>query len=112
LIQPIIENSMKHVIAQNEEGGTITLWADVVDDMLVLELSDTGAGISVDGNKMKGKTSRGVGLRNIDERLKVLYADDYVFNLNIIPSGGLKTIIKLPFERLDKNIPANQYQTQ
>jgi LytS/YehU family sensor histidine kinase len=112
LIQPIIENSMKHVIAQNEEGGTISLWADVVDEMLVLELSDTGAGKSVDGNKMKGKTSRGVGLRNIDERLKVLYADDYVFNLNIIPSGGLKTIIKLPFERLDKNIPASQYKTQ
>ena len=101
LIQPIIENSMKHVIAQNEDGGTISLWADVVDEMLVLELSDTGAGKSVDGNKMKGKTSRGVGLRNIDERLKVLYTDDYVFNLNIIPSGGLKTIIKLPFEKLD-----------
>jgi two-component system LytT family sensor kinase len=112
LIQPIIENSMKHVIAQNEEGGTISLWADVVDKMLVLELSDTGSGTAVDGSKMKGKRSRGVGLRNIDERLKVLYADDYVFNLNIIPSGGLKTIIKLPFETLDEITPASQYQTQ
>ncbi|WP_190278401.1 sensor histidine kinase [Colwellia hornerae] len=112
LIQPIIENSMKHVIAQNEEGGTITLWADVVDEMLVLELSDTGSGTAVDGSKMKGKRSRGVGLRNIDERLKVLYADDYVFSLNIIPSGGLKTIIKLPFETLDEITPASQYQTQ
>jgi two-component system LytT family sensor kinase len=61
---------------------------------------------------MKGKTSRGVGLRNIDERLKVLYADAYAFNLNIIPSGGLKTIIKLPFEIRDENISATQYQTQ
>ncbi len=102
LLQPIIENSMKHVIAQNEEGGTISLFADVVDDKLVLELSDTGAGISVDRNKIKGKASRGVGLRNIDERLKVLYTDNYVFNLNIMPSGGLKTIIKLPLESSDE----------
>jgi len=101
LLQPIIENSMKHVIAKNEDGGTISLWADVVDEVLVLELRDTGSGASVDRNKMKGKTSRGVGLRNIDERLKVLYTDNYVFNLNIMASGGLKTIIKLPFENIE-----------
>jgi len=110
LLQPIIENSMKHVIAKNEEGGTISLLAKVVDEMLVLELSDTGSGTRVDGSKMKGKTSRGVGLRNIDERLKVLYTDDYVFNLNIIQSGGLKTIIKLPFERFDEKSTASQYK--
>jgi two-component system LytT family sensor kinase len=109
LLQPIIENSMKHVIAKNEEGGTITLWAGIVEKMLVLELSDTGAGIRGDGNKMKGKTSRGVGLRNIDERLKVLYEDDYVFNLITIPSGGLKTIIKLPLESVDELIPTSPY---
>ena len=107
LLQPIIENSMKHVIAKNEEGGTISLWADVVDEILVLELSDTGSGARFDRNKKKVKTSRGVGLRNIDERLKVLYTDNYVFNLNIMASGGLKTIIKLPFE---SNEESNTYK--
>ncbi|MDX2370157.1 MAG: histidine kinase [Colwellia sp.] len=101
LIQPIIENSMKHVIAQNEEGGTISLRANVVDGMLVLVLSDTGSGARVDKHKMKGKASRGVGLRNIDERLKVLYTNDYVFNLHVMPTGGLETIIKLPFESIE-----------
>ncbi|MCW8863740.1 MAG: histidine kinase [Colwellia sp.] len=110
LLQPIIENSMKHVIAQNEEGGTISLIADVVEDRLVLELSDTGAGTSVDRNKIKGKTSRGVGLRNIDERLKVLYSNDYVFNISIIPSGGLKTLIKLPIESIDETNIGKQVQ--
>jgi LytS/YehU family sensor histidine kinase len=100
LIQPIIENSMKHVIAQNEDGGTISLGAEVVSDMLVLTLSDTGSGESVDRNKVKGKASRGVGLRNIDERLKVLYTNNYIFNLNVMPAGGLETIIKIPFESL------------
>ncbi|MEW6981826.1 sensor histidine kinase [Colwelliaceae bacterium 6471] len=98
LLQPIIENSMKHVIAQNEEGGIISLYADVIDDSLVLELSDTGCGIGVDSNKIKNKSGRGVGLRNIDERLKVLYTDNYEFNISVRTSGGLKTTIKLPLE--------------
>lgn len=98
LLQPIIENSMKHVIAQNVEGGIISLSADVIDNKLVLELSDTGSGQGIDRNKIKSKTSRGVGLRNIDERLKVLYTDNYEFNINVRASGGLKTTIKLPLE--------------
>ena len=107
LLQPIIENSMKHVIAKNEEGGIISLWADVVDNFLVLELSDTGSGKQVDSNKIKGKTGRGVGLRNIDERLKVLYNNNYELIINVRPSGGLKTTIKLPVEVLDKNDTAD-----
>ncbi len=56
----------------------------------------------IDGNKIKSKTARGVGLRNIDDRLKVLYGDDYVFNINAKSSGGLKTTIKLPLESQDE----------
>ena len=108
LLQPIIENSMKHVIAQNEEGGTISLFADVVDNMLVLVLSDTGSGEQVDRNRIKGKTGRGVGLRNIDERLKVLYTDNYEFIINVKASGGLETIIKLPVEDQDETDISNQ----
>ena len=108
LLQPIIENSMKHVIAQNEEGGIISLWADVIDNRLVIELSDTGSGKGVDRNKIKSKTGRGVGLRNIDERLKVLYTDNYEFIINVKPSGGLKTTIKLPLESQDEPDIVNQ----
>ncbi|MDP7593398.1 MAG: histidine kinase [Litorilituus sp.] len=108
LLQPIIENSMKHVIAKNEAGGTISLRANIIDNMLVLELSDTGSGKPIDGNKIKSKTARGVGLRNIDDRLKVLYGDDYTFHLNVKPSGGLKTTIKLPIENNDEADIVNQ----
>jgi LytS/YehU family sensor histidine kinase len=108
LLQPIIENSMKHVIAQNEEGGIISLWADVIENRLVLELSDTGSGKGVDRNKIKTKTGRGVGLRNIDERLKVLYTENYEFNINVRPSGGLKTTIKLPLESQGETDIVNQ----
>lgn len=100
LIQPIIENSMKHVIAQNEDGGTISLRAEVVDERLILELSDTGSGIKATRCKINHSKGRGVGLSNIDERLKVLYENNYLFELVIMPSGGLKTIINIPYECL------------
>ncbi|WP_332452269.1 sensor histidine kinase [Thalassotalea crassostreae] len=98
ILQPVIENSMKHVIAQNEEGGTISLKADVIDDKLVLEMSDTGSGIKVGRSKLQISQGRGVGLRNIDERLKVLYRENFSFELNISASGGLKTTITIPYE--------------
>jgi sensor histidine kinase YesM len=98
LLQPIIENSMKHVIAQNENGGTINLTAKVENDRLLLALSDTGAGVKVEKTKVRSSKRRGIGLRNIDERLKVLYGNDYTIDLTTRPSGGLKTTITIPFE--------------
>lgn len=104
LIQPIIENSMKHVIAQNEEGGKICLKSYVQDEQLYLELSDTGIsqvpGQAKAKSKVDFKQSRGVGLRNIDERLKVTYNENYRFELNVSPTGGLKTLIVMPFQTI------------
>lgn len=102
LLQPIIENSMKHVIAQNEDGGTISLHSKIIDGRLHLELSDTGSGELGNKPMVKSKVdfkqNRGVGLRNIDERLKVIYHDNYQFDFDVEPSGGLKTVITIPFE--------------
>ena len=102
LIQPIIENSMKHVIARNEDGGTISLVADVIEKQLVLELSDTGVVDAPINRRQRtrnaGSQNRGVGLRNIDERLKALYVDKYSFEIFTLSSGALKTIIKIPYQ--------------
>ncbi|GAC16425.1 sensor histidine kinase [Aliiglaciecola lipolytica] len=98
LLQPIIENSMKHAIAQSESGGTIEFRADVVGARLVLQLSDTGSGAKIAKSKLKSSTGRGVGLRNTDERLKALYSNDYTMDITLLPSGGLKTIINIPCE--------------
>ena len=101
LLQPIIENSMKHAIAQNESGGTISLYAKVENNRLIMQLSDTGSGIKVAKSKMESTKGRGVGLRNTNERLKALYEDDFSIDIEILPSGGLKTNIELPCEYLN-----------
>jgi LytS/YehU family sensor histidine kinase len=109
LLQPIIENSMKHAIAQNESGGTISLYAKVENNRLIMQLSDTGSGIKVANSKMESTKGRGVGLRNTNERLKALYEKDFSVDIEILPSGGLKTSIELPCEYLNSDTnTANQ----
>jgi LytS/YehU family sensor histidine kinase len=101
LLQPLIENSMKHAIAKSEEGGTISLKAHISDNKLVLELCDTGSDVKIQQSKILSSNGRGVGLRNTDERLETLYPNNYEFILKILPSGGLKSTIKIPFEPID-----------
>jgi two-component system LytT family sensor kinase len=98
LLQPIIENSMKHAIAQNELGGTITLLAKVVQHRLIMQLSDTGSGSKIGKSKMESSKGRGIGLRNTNERLKALYENDYSVSIDLLPLGGLRTTIELPCE--------------
>lgn len=98
LLQPIIENSMKHAIAQNELGGTITLLAKVEQHRLIMQLSDTGSGSKIGKSKMESSKGRGVGLSNINERLKALYENDFSIDIDLLPFGGLRTTIELPCE--------------
>lgn len=100
LLQPLIENSMKYSVAKSEDGGTISLSAYTDEQRLLLELSDTGSDTKIGKSKIESSNGRGVGLRNTDERLKALYEDDYEFSLQAMPSGGLKSIIRIPYQQL------------
>lgn len=103
LLQPLIENSMKYAISQSESGGTISLRAKVIEKNLLLELCDTGPDVKVNNSKFKSSIGRGVGLRNMAERLEAQYEDDYDFELITMLAGGLKTTIRIPYEPI-KNL--------
>ncbi len=98
LLQPIVENSMKHVIAKNENGGTIKIRAKIVQNRLILELSDTGSGEKINKRVFDNFQCKGVGLRNTNERLGVIYPNNYTFNMQVLPSGALKTTINIPYD--------------
>ncbi|MEO1515604.1 MAG: histidine kinase [Bacteroidota bacterium] len=71
LIQPIIENSIKHGISPLIEGGKIVLNIHKVEDSLKIAISDTGVGAQ---NQQKSDLlTHGVGLSNTDERLRKMY---------------------------------------
>jgi sensor histidine kinase YesM len=104
LLQPIIENSMKHAIARNELGGTISILAATENGQLVLTLSDTGTGkLSVKQQEVQAKvlqldSKKGVGLENIQQRLSALYENRYSIDAHFAEAGGLVTTIHLPLE--------------
>ena len=95
LLQPLVENSIKHAIGINEEGGTIGLDAAVAEGELRLVLSDTGPGVKAKPASPEG--SRRVGLENTLQRLKTLYNEAYVFDIEKRAHSGLDITICIPF---------------
>lgn len=96
LLQPLIENSIKYAIARNENGGTIRLHATVFGGDLIMELSDDGEGVELEGDGLP--TGSGVGLTNTQERLRQLYGEDHACTFSKAEPQGLKISIRIPYE--------------
>lgn len=101
LLQPVIENSMKHAIAHCESGGSITIKAYVHQESLILVLSDSGPGKDYAKTNVNS-SKKGVGFSNMEQRLKALYGEDYLIRVAHEESGGLTTEITIPYETIDK----------
>ncbi len=102
LLQPIIENSMKHAIARSENGGTIGIEANIEGSCLIMSLSDTGDGIERHVS-LPTPSEKGVGLKNINQRLNALYEEDYKIILQRLETGGLSTTVSIPLELKNNN---------
>ncbi len=104
LLQPLVENAVRHGIAPRPEGGSVRLRARRVDDSLELEVIDDGPGFPPAVLERGGaapedpEQTGGVGLRNGRERLRLLYGDKQSFVLDNDPQGGARVRIRLPFE--------------
>ena len=101
LLQPIVENSIKHGLAPKVEGGRIYLRTSNRDGRLHIEIEDNGVGISEE--KLPHVYVEGIGLSNVRERLRVLYGAD--FNLDIDSHEGKGTTIKIDVPQLVPVIP-------
>ncbi len=91
LLQPIVENCLKHGLAPKLGGGKIQLRTTTRDGRLHIEIEDNGVGISEE--KMPHVYVEGIGLSNVRERLHVLYGAD--FNLEIQSRPGEGTLIRI-----------------
>jgi two-component system LytT family sensor kinase len=102
ILQPLVENAIRHGIAPKIEGGTITLRAWRRNGRLRVEVSDDGVGFP-DGRGPEVFES-GIGISNVRERLKVLYGQD--FNLAIDSQPGKGTSISFEIPELITTPPA------
>ena len=96
LLQPIVENSLKHGLAPKIGGGRIQLRTVQQDGRLRIEIEDNGVGIGEE--KMPHVYVEGIGLSNVRERLRVLYGGD--FHLEIESHTGQGTIIRIDIPAL------------
>ena len=95
ILQPLVENAVKHGIAHCEEGGFIELRAWREGEHLHLSVRDDGPGLSsTDGD---GTAAPGIGLRNTRERLEALYGTSQRFELKPAEGGGLVAHLVLPY---------------
>jgi two-component system, LytTR family, sensor kinase len=100
ILQPLVENSIRHGIAPRVSGGTIKIIATREDNWLTLRICDDGLGL---GFHPKQTKQFGIGLSNTKKRLYHLYGEDYQFQLMAATEGsGTIVFLKIPFRKFDK----------
>jgi two-component system LytT family sensor kinase len=94
LLQPIIENSIRHGLSSKVEGGMIRVRTWLADGKLQLTVEDDGVGIPE--TRLATLFEQGIGVSNVNERLKVLFGQDYRMWIDSKPGEGTRTGIEIP----------------
>lgn len=89
ILQPLVENALKHGIAPYARPGKVTISATLADDQLTLQVTDNGGGLSPDRRE-------GIGLTNTQTRLAELYGEQQTFTIAPHPNSGTQVTITLP----------------
>ncbi len=103
LLQPLIENAIKYAVARSEDGGHLFIGGRVRDGRLELTVEDDGPGLP-EGYRPEA-AGRGVGLANIRQRLQQAHGDRQEVRLETAASGGLRVVIRMPFEYAGEEEP-------
>ena len=100
LLQPLVENAIKHAISHRVSGGRLVISAQRRDDRLWLSVADNGPGeqAGTAGVRPANGQGTGTGLSNTRERLRVLYGDRQSVEVGREASGGIEVRLSLPFE--------------
>lgn len=99
ILQPIIENSIKHGIMNKLENGIIKIKATKEKGHIKLSVEDNGDGIPEKELKYllsPSKDTKSIGLRNVNNRLKLKYGEEYGINIKSKVGEGSIVTIKIP----------------
>ncbi len=102
LLQPLIENSIKHGLEPRISGGTVTLRSRITSEgMLLVEVEDDGVGMSHEQHQItavsgEAPVGTGIGMRNVRERMQVQYGDLATVEVNSRPGRGTKVTLRMP----------------
>jgi len=95
LLQPLVENSIKHGLSSKIDGGSIFLRSELVEEHVTIEVEDDGVGMASAQllERPSGIGEGGIGMANVAERLKVLYGD--TARMTIDSRNGTGTLVRL-----------------
>lgn len=96
LLQPLVENAVRHGIANLAEGGKVTIECGLREGRLRIMVRNSG----LYGARSQRETGNGIGQSNISQRLATLYGPDHTYLLTWPASGGCEVVVELPFRRM------------
>lgn len=91
LLQPLVENAIRHGLEPKIEGGSLSLTAQARDGKIELTVTDDGMGFGV-----AETAGTGVGLANVRERLRALFGDNARLEIESPPAGGVRVCLQMP----------------
>ncbi|HXI29034.1 MAG TPA: histidine kinase [Vicinamibacterales bacterium] len=104
ILQPLVENSIKHGLSRKVGGGRITIKTMVRDGHTLIEVHDDGLGMSEE--RLVQALGGGIGLSNVDERLRVIYGAHYHLKLTSVPGQGTCASLAIPELALPERVTA------
>ena len=94
ILQPLVENSIKHGLSRKLGEGRLTIRSTRVNGHAVIEVIDNGAGMP--SPQLEQASTGGIGLKNVNERLRVIYGANYHLTLESTPGQGTCARIEIP----------------
>jgi two-component system, LytTR family, sensor kinase len=105
ILQPLIENSIKHGLARKVGGGRITIKTVArADGHTIIEVHDDGLGMTEE--RLEHALEEGIGLSNVNERLRTIYGPHYSLKLTSVPNQGTCASVEIPDIALPERVTA------
>lgn len=111
MLQPLMENAVTHAFGDASRGCRIMLCSHLNGDRLLITLEDNGRGMTPEeldalnsslGNE--DSSDKGIGIRNVHQRIRLFYGDSYGLHITSIPGEGTTITITLPIRTISENM--------
>jgi two-component system, LytTR family, sensor kinase len=104
LLQPLIENSIKHGLSRKVGGGRITIRSTMHNGHAIIEVHDDGLGMTEE--RLEHAFAGGIGLSNVNERLRTIYGASYQVKLTSVPGQGTCARLEIPELTIPERVTA------
>jgi two-component system LytT family sensor kinase len=104
ILQPLVENSIKHGLSRKVGGGRIVIRTSIRNGHVLIEVNDDGIGMSKE--RLEHAFTGGIGLSNVNERLRTIYGAASQLRLTSATGQGTSVLVEIPLMSVAERITA------